>query len=366
MKRYIALLLALLILTALLPGCANPGNNTTAAENQALTDCRLPNVDADYFELLCENCDITVYMENDGGRWLEFWLLSGKNLMGQSMTIETDLGTVLQVRFDYEFSEETMSLSTFMSYQGAKWDQMPQDEAAYLQARKSCEEAFQKQERDCPKLYKYRVAISFSDLGIEGDVLTEPVRIRTITATIGGRSKTYSVGNITFLPEKCSTSPGGLYLRGSGGMGMRAEPSENGQIKLHTVELTANENLVLQGVSFPGSSGVTVTKCILVVHAENGRAEKMEWDCQTPVQISAGSLLSVEFTVCDPAIANAMWGNAMRYVRLHYICDGTEYSVAMQHYYMLLADAFDIYAMKEDGVDTLGYYLKFKNVYSMG
>ena len=392
-RNKISKIIVALLLITLLAGCGTPGDTTgtqpsvlvpstvlpsgTEAPNDPLAGYKIPTVDENYWQLLCENCDFTAYLKSGGQRFLCFELISARDLEDETITISSDLGgcatyTIPKASYD----PQSLSVFAFMTYQNVNWAAFEGDYTAMSDRRDSMANAWKAAENKLPKLYSYLIYVSFEDLGVEpkkndsgqypswdevGEL--EPQRVTTLTVTIGEETKTYEPGNMLFLAEKAAENTsylGGLSLTGDQAISdFPVEPSAEGTVELPNLQYTAKADVVLQSLSVPGAE---VIGCSLKITTPLGDTFNMEWDCNTPIEVDEGSKIILEnVTYQDPAFAHKLQANVLRYVTMHYTNQGEAFQRQIPVGARLRADPWDHYVKDLDGVDMLPYYLDFVN-----
>lgn len=375
MKKYLLLFAALCCMLGLLSGCAgqeqtDPSGTSAPSvvpsgtmPDDVLDGIRLPTAVPDYFELLCENTHAAFYLRSSGMNFMEFRLFSAEDLEGQVMTLCSDLGQPFEMEIPRALSEPDMCpFYVFAAYQDLPWKELAENEEAFSQELERYELAYDRSVSGLPRLYTYPICCSFQQLGVEMDAVTEALRLRTLSVTIGGQTKTYELADARFLPEKCPGSYGGGLIITSFPGGVHADPSGEGSARIPKFRLEAKRDMVLQGLSFAGDDGSEVFQCILEVKPKTGGMYSFHWDGSSPVEIDEGSALTMEVSFRTPALAEALSGTSVHYLQIHYTVDGEEYVASTQTSFLLYGHAYDIYAEKVDGVDLLPYYLEYYNV----
>ena len=144
MKKYVYLFLCMAFLVAL-AGCAETVASTPTLNSQARPtisrspttspdgtqsverDYVVPTVDLDFWELLCENCDISMYFETTREGHLMFWLVAAQEPAGKTMTITTDTGHTSEVLVYQDGDPHPMEFSFFLMYQDFDWESLKTD-----------------------------------------------------------------------------------------------------------------------------------------------------------------------------------------------------------------------------------------------
>lgn len=373
MKRTLSLILAACMVLCLLSGCdSNTPENTTSGSAQSTTgnptqstgttdSAVVPGKEKDYFELLCENCDMTVYLGNANARFVEFVLVSTRKLDNKTVTICSDIGEPFEAELiALSKSSEVLPFAVFLSYQGVSWDKYASDPEALKEVQAQYEEAYGTVAQKTPSLYSYKVPISFNQLGIPQEELSEAVQLQTLTVTIEEQSKTYAVGNMQFLPDKMQEKTGGgLNPRTLAISSYPIQPSGEGAITFSDLEYFAKKDITLQSLSYFGSQDSTLLDCRLVITTAEGDSYNTSWDGCTPVEIDAGSSFLLTVSLNDTGIANKLVSNVLRHLIIDYTSDGEEYNTRLEIYCRIQAKPHDVYAWKIDGVDMLPYYVEY-------
>lgn len=384
MKRAFALLLILMLLTGCNYQTADPstpaysnsvpsGNQSTDSQptgsqandsKPADRDYVVPTVDPDFWELLCENCDISMYFDTTREGHLMFWLVAVQEPAGKTMTITTDTGHTSEVMVYQDGDPHPMEFSFFLMYQDFDWESLKTDIASQTSILKTWRAKYEKALSEIPAMYCYRFYIPLRDLGID-ETATEPQQLKTLTVTLDGQTKTYDLGKVQFLPGKvpCNYSlEGGLedrsFMRAGYGSGFNKE----GHLKVSGLRFVTTKDVVLQGISFPGSEGVMVVSCEIVITTPFGDKYNMTWDANSPIEVDEGSEIQINLVMEDPVRANTLIANTIRYLSLDYSRDGVTYG---DYIYMSCSVAVDPYFFYEwcmGGVDVWKYLFEYKDM----
>lgn len=342
------------------------GNQSTDSQptsSQAPTlDYHIPTVDENYWELLCENCDIVRYLENTRENFLMFPFVSAQDLTGKIMTIITDQGVCMEMEVYKEANDPySFPLGVFLMYQDIDWTAL-EDGGNVYSILGDYPSKYRAVASELPELYYTRIFLPLDWLGIDAEA-AEPQQIRTLTVTIDGQTKTYDLGKVLLIPGRVSEtkiSGGGLYNHSPLISGYSTSASKEGILKLPSCDYTVKEDVVLCGISLPGSEDVTVVSCDVIITTPFGDSFNMTWDANSPIEVDAGSEIRVELTLSDPALGNTLIANVQRYISLDYMSAGESYCALVYVSCRVLVDPLAIYAMKVDGVDMLPYYLEYK------
>ncbi len=379
MKRRFAIFICFCLFLIALCGC-NPDNTTNNTTNNttetgapspspsdAVTSNYVkPTVLKDYFELVCENSNITIYLDNNVQNFLYFSILSTKDLDGVEIFIKSNLGNAVS-RILKTYEEPTqMPAHVFLAYQGLDWAALEGDRGEFRRASASFESAYNETLAEMPSIYSYQVAIPLTDLGFNMDEELLVQKIDTLSITIGEQTKTYSVGNIQVLPGRVSTTPDtnevGFYPVAT--TDYPCHPGTDGTITLCEKDgmvygFPVDQNVTIQGLVVRDTE---IIECEITITTPSGDKYGMRWDGKTPIDIDAGSKFSINSLIIrDPVAKDKVYYNVMYYPYINYTMDGVSYSESMQVDVRMRQDPFDIYAQKVDGVDTLPYYQDYKN-----
>lgn len=348
----------------------------------SLEGYRIPTIDEDFWEVLCENCDITVYRLGGGQTFLSFTLVSTQNLNYVPITVASNLGGSV-TRTDMFIEEPTpMTIQAFLAYQGEDWAAFEGDWGKLRARQATVAAAFEQVQASLPRLYCYVLIVNLYDMGMAGppdengympsrDELAAlpPQYLETLTVTIGEQTKTYQLDAIAILPEDITPNPGfwnGISPTDTLGiMDYAARPSADGVLKLPDLSYKAKVDVVLDSFTIPGAE---VEGCDMTITTPLGDKFNFRWDCNSPIEVDEGSQILLENIVMrDPVLANTLVANIWRYQILTYtVVGGGEYDGQQLSYDIPISirirqDAWDAYAWYVDGVDLLPYYLEFKN-----
>lgn len=362
MKKLRVLTSLLCLAALLLAGCTTPGvapetttsapETTSSAQDQTSAGAPLPTADEDYWEVLCENFDFTHYLGASGFKFMTLRLISAKPLAGETLTFTTDLGGSAEVTLLEANRVDRIGKYVSQAYQGYDWathTAPPVDEALAAAIEK------------IPPLRTYEFNVSFEALGVQITGATQTQYVHTITFTLGEESKTYSVGNLCFYDNNTeldytydseyrldsSTIFIGKYA---------ATPSETGLISLPDWEVTAKENLTLEGIRFIDHPEITIVSCNVSLQNAQGEVFTVVWDGKSPLELDKDTIATLAITLEDPALANRLDATILRYVILDFTCGGETYGEWLGIDYHTSCNPHDIYAWKVDGVDVMPYY----------
>lgn len=387
MKKLISLLLCIGILAAL-TGCVSSLDGTAAKTDPAATqptdrqnpivqptgnqptgtqpagaDYRMPTVDPDYWELLCENCDYTMHFSGTRENFLMFPLISAQDLEGKFGTVTTDYGVTAEFEIFGAGTLTDFPFDTFLMYQDFDWSALDTDPYSRAQIEAPWVSAYQSVKSALPELFFYRVHLTFDMLGIHTNA-AQPQQIKTLTVTLEGQTKTYELGNVRFLAgglDENTSYLGGLKnINGSLISEYSVDASENGDMKLPNWELEAKEDLVLQGIHVADHPDVELLSCDLSITTPTGDTFNMRWDGKTPIEVDEGSKLRLNLVLADPFLANALQATLLRYILLDYTNNDEAFSAVMYISCRVWTSPHDIYVMKLDGVDMWPYYTEYR------
>ena len=342
------------------------GNQSTDSQptsSQAPTlDYHIPTVDENYWELLCENCDITMYLDNTRDNFLMFRLLATQDPTGKKITVTTDSGITSELVIYQAEALETIDFGIFMMYQDFNWASLETDIASQTSILKPWRIKYEAALSAISGLYVKRISIPLDFLGI--DVTSDQSQqLKSLTVTLDGQTKTYDLGKVIFMPGKAAvnnSAEGGLAVNIPLISGAGTGINEPGNLKVPRLEFTVKKDVVLQGISFPGSERVKVASCDLVITTPFGDKFNMTWDGTSPIEVDEGSKIQVELTLADPALADTMIANAVRYICVDYTREGEPYGKVIYMSCSITVDPHAYYAWKVDGMDMRRYYYEYK------
>lgn len=387
MKKLFSLLLCMAVLAAL-TGCVRSLDGTAAPTDPTVTqptdrkdpivqptgnqptvtqpseaDYRMPTVDLDYWELLCENCDYTMHFSGMRENFLMFPLISARDLEGKFVTVTTDYGVTAKFEIFGAGTLNDFPFDTFLMYQDFDWSTLDTDPYTRGQIEAPWMSAYQSVKSALPELFFYRLHLPFDMLGIHTNA-AQPQQVRTLTVTLEGQTKTYELGNVRFLSgglEENTSYLGGLTnVNGLLISEYSVDASENGAMKLPNWELEAKADLVLQGIHVADHPDVELLSCDLSITTPTGDTFNMRWDGKSPIEVDEGSKLRLDLVLADPFLANALQANLLRYILLDYTNDGGAFSQVMYISCRVWTSPHDIYVMKLDGVDMWPYYAEYR------
>ena len=350
-------------------------NDSTQTTADDITDYKMPTVDEDFFELVCENSDVTCYLLSNGFRTVQYILLSAQDLKGQTVTFTSDLGYTIERVITSQETSVPISHAAFMAYQSIDWLSLEGSHSALMAQVGQAQTGYDAARISTPWLYSYTIVLALSELGAgpvpdengfmpDRDVIAAlpPQRIETLTVTIGNQTKVYNLGNVIALGEAITENvdpQARVDMKNPGILDYPVYPSANGVMEISSLEYHVTEDAVLCGFTVPGTE---VLQCEIKVTTPTGDKYNFLWDCASPLEVDEGSEFSLKnIVIRDPFLAGKLMAVAWRYPILHYTCGGEEFDVAGQICIRMRQDPFDVYALKVDGVDMMPYYLEYLN-----
>ena len=389
MRKIISLFLCLAVLLPLLTACRSSQQETTTPQpgptqptatqtiSDPWADYNMPTADDDYWELLCENCDITIYLLSSGHRTIRFHLVSARDLGGETVTFTSNLGgTIERTISDAEKNEPTSMLDrVFLAYQGIDWAALKGDWKAYDAQIKKTLPAYNKALNDLPQLHTYVFALPFHELGAapgpdengewpSDDVIAtlEPKQIETLTVKIGDQTKTYSLGKLLILGDAAAgkeESLGGVTTIDFILIDHAAFPSRDGVMDLADLEYEITADVVLQSFTVQGAE---LLQCDVKIVTPQGDKYSLRWDGNSPLEVDEGSQIILQGIVLrDPYLAGKLVASIVRYAVLNYTNNGEEFNAVIPYHIRMRQNPWDAYAWYVDGVDMLPYYYDYKN-----
>lgn len=377
MNRLLSLFLCAILLVGM-SGC-EIGEQTTNAlvENQTSTPIATPNIDGtinddplagykmptvdqNYFDLLCENSDITLYSMSTMQNFLTFQLISARDLEGETVKFTSNFGGSAILTME-KTDPVKLSPEVFLAYQGIDWAALEGDAEKLNALRKSHDAAIRAAQETLPSLYSYRVTLALSELGMALEQDGDEAQLITLTVTIGDQAKTYSLDNVQILRKDAVENENfaGLATKTWAISDYAAEPGVDGLLELPTLRYQAREDIVLESFSVPG---VELQGCDLLIVTALGDRFNLRWDCHSPIEVDAGSEITMENVVIrDAALADKLISNSVRYIVVNYTTDGENYNTAVPVSIRMRVEPWDAYAWYVDGVDMLPYYMEYVN-----
>lgn len=375
MKKYLCLFLCACLLLPLLAGCQNDEEATTTqptgtqpavlvppttlTEGSESED-NIPTIDENYWELLCENSDITLYSMSTMQNFLTFQLISARNLEGETVKFTSNFGGSAILTME-KTDPVKLSPEVFLAYQGIDWAALEGDAEKLNALRKSHDAAIRAAQETLPSLYSYRVTLALSELGMALEQDGDKAQLITLTVTIGDQAKTYSLDNVQILRKDAVENENfaGLATKTWAISDYAAEPGVDGLLELPTLRYQAREDIVLESFSVPG---VELQGCDLLIVTALGDRFNLRWDCHSPIEVDAGSEITMENVVIrDAALADKLISNSVRYIVVNYTMDGENYNTAVPVSIRMRVEPWDAYAWYVDGVDMLPYYMEYVN-----
>lgn len=340
-----AILCTLLLAILLLAGCvegAEPPSPTQAPADTApstetpddaspqdpvLDGIAIP--DENYFDFVCENCDISQYSNLWTSNAITFYLFSGRALDPLELTLCSDIGEPFQIDVFKQTVDGTVSFSklAFYAYQCGSWVDIPTNEETLARY----DAAYALLADTLPRLYIYQINPFREELGVSYEQMIAQkipsMQVQSLTITIGGQSVTHEFGNMTFIADEYSydfeTSE--AVSSASGAWGAAANASSTGLFTLRTSGYTVLEDIVLQGVRILETENTTVDHCEIIIYPESGGLYSISWDGTTPLELDAGSKVEISYILLEPLAQDMRIGTFQRSIVLLYSYNGSDY-----------------------------------------
>ncbi len=407
MKKYICALLCLVVLS----GCAvqeeKPAETsavstttqptTTPPETTAppLTDeliaLGLPYIEDDWFELLVDNYNATIYLD-EGGRFgdrLVFPLVAGRDLLEEesilnNLTLWTDRGkavkpgvnTGLSVPMQTTYRDSPVSYPLFLSLRGLDWKALAEDETAFSSELSQYAEDYALLEKAWEDRDLYEellpvpsaclLEISYEALGVDIEAMrqryaagetVEPAVIRKIAITLDGVTKEYGV-NLEFRGEYCGDPPENEDSAQA--------PLQPGTTYGSPYGVVAVDGIIVHSVARrTGNQGVTLEAVTLINAAESEtilrcevelNSERIQWDGSQPLAIPGNTEFTMHFVMEFPGLQAKWDGSCVRYLLLEYSCGDRSYQSAFLNTAVAKYNPYASYAQTVNGIDMEGYY----------
>ncbi len=374
MKKGICLLLCVFLLAALCACSAQDPEQTEAGQvGDSLENVVIPSIEADYFALLCENCDATEYFSK-GGLTQDFLLISAKDLAGQTVTICTDMGEPFEIRIveDQMVRNETIPFHVFLAYQNLSWKEVARDETAFAEEiqtyRKQYALAAPETILYVYRLYMDPVQLGFYAINAEGKPTLKQTEgrmaVSKMTVTLDGVTKEFPVKNLECIEtDHKGDLSGPLEVKTRSISGVFLPPmKKNGAMELPEVKMVAKENLVLENISFLGEEDVRLLSCELQLTPPTGGKVTLAWDGVSPIEMDKGTELELLIQISDPAMENKLTGATTKFLVVDYSSGEENHTFSVRYGLGLFSDPYEVYASTMDGVDILSYYLDYIHV----
>ncbi|MBR5136633.1 MAG: hypothetical protein IKV30_01235 [Clostridia bacterium] len=336
-------------------------NNPTPTPNteEILKNIVMPSSEEIFFELLCDNIDITVYKGNGGWNFIFFKLLSTRDLSGEEILVSTDIQTtpVSVGNIINSGDSRVFDLETFYTYQGISWEKVLAKQNIEEQTR--IKQAYELVKESLPTVYMYQIQIPYSALGID-DVQGNAKKVNEITISIGGVQKSYEIDNISREPEMVGGFGSALMQIQGYAWGYRVRPTLTGEVVFPEVSFIAKSDLTLESIKIENRE-VAVVQCNLVLRLKNGFVITTVWDGKSSFDVDEGTEIAMILTVEDSYLANKLQGITSMYISVEYECNGQMYFTTDAALVLLTAESSDIYAHIVDDIDPLPYYMEYLN-----
>lgn len=391
--KWTALFLVLSLILCLFSGCELPPEAANPSEAPVQTDPPLPGfevdpdeaftpIDPNYFELLAEDCDVTVYTQEGGVHAITFMLLSAQPLGKYDVTIGSDQGVTRNVRLISSKSQvqTTMPYYVYLCYKNFDWKACAQMMQTKPASAKLLLDSYQEEWQQCKfnRLFSYQVKVYVSNLfsNLKGEhnrwVFPEgqdTVAIQDLTVTVKGQSKTYHPRclRLTNAPMPVQSTKDLEQLYDS--LGFSVQPSAVGDFYYNALwpvlssgfqHLTGT--MVIDQIGLPMQEGMTVGPCPYAFYGPFGRIYGGTLQENEFIRMD-GAKLKILLHWTDPAMANKLGATGLNYFALYYETapnkpwDSPERRCFIQPIvYNIFSNAYEYYAWAHDGVDILPYY----------
>ncbi len=334
-------------------------------------------IEPDYFELLAENCDVTIHTQS-GVQLITFMLVSAQPLGKYDVSIGADQGTTARVRLTEASMQTKMPLNVYLCYQNFDWkDYLELEQLDHWAAEDLMNQYKQEMEQHrYNRLFSYQVQVLTDTLfsSCKGDnnqwaLPQETVEIKELTVTVKNQTKTYHPRRLCLtsapLPE-----PVNDCLNSNPVSFAQVNPTADGRLYSDGFLLESDRSVILQQVSFPDQPDFTVnpTRTYSLTPGMDssylgvwvpGDAKRGD------LFIDGGDQVKLELCWTDTAMTGVAGGTGLLYATFDYedrnIWDinapaGEPGRITVPLVYNIFGNAYEYYAQAHDGVDILSYY----------
>lgn len=334
-------------------------------------------IDPDYFELLAEDCDVTIHTQA-GVRLITFMLVSAQPLGKYDVTIGSDQGTTARVRLTQANMQTQMPLNVYLCYQNFDWKDYWELEQLDHWAAEDLMSQYE-QERNqhrYNRLFSYRVQVLTDNLfsSCKGDdnqwvLPQETVEVKELTITVKGQTRTYHPKCLRLtsapLPEPVNDS----LISYSDGLA-KVNPTADGRLYSDGFLFKTELGAIFHNVSFPDRPDCTANPSrTYLLNRYGGFDPSLPWvpgDAKFGEgSIEPGKVLKLELGWTDSTKAGLAGGTGLLYATFDYeerniwlfdAPEGAPGQITVPLVYNIFGNAYEYYAQAHDGVDIISYY----------
>ncbi len=341
----------------------------------------LPYMEEDWFELLTDGLNGTVYLDESGTDALHLVLVAGSNL-GESISwTDAYLSTDTGARRSLENGKywNICSVSTdipypvFLSWQGISWQALAADGETYAEELAKYAQGYKLVEQASvfQPLYKEQMLsasmivleIPFEDLGVPIKEMrrqyaagreVESVYIKKLSMTFGGVTKEYEV-DLEFRGTYCGDAPSQdiPLLSGNGLMNGTYAVGTTGVGSVTLYQETGDQEVTLKKVTLIGGAEGEEHLGSTLYYSAN---EQTPWDGNSPLTVPANEHFRLTFKASYPDLKWKLSANRICYFLLEYSCAGEDYKIAVRSEIYTTPNPFAVYAQTAKGIDIESYY----------
>lgn len=338
------------------------GGATNAS--QPAKDWVLPEIDSDFFTLLCGKQDV-IFNKLSYTNNVSYAVLSAIPLTTDDLQVTFDA----YVPFNYELimEQEPQKLPDyiFASYQGISWGDVAQllsdndAESANALVNPIFEAYNAIPPEQLPSLYMGTLVLAFpksSDLG--------EAALKELTVKLGDKSYTYPLEHLDFSQKKIDLPDhGDLICNSLSLVDMNVMPSKDGAFHFNNINLTANAELVIDKITFYNSEQTTISS-VEISQKINEDTLNYIWKEGDPLKLGKGDTISISINGYDPIFSNTLIANATRFLLIEYTCNDIPSTVYVELAFRMRQDAFTAYAEMVDGLDILPFYTDYMPLFT--
>lgn len=386
--KYTSLVLVLALSLCLFSGCELLPDSSTPTGTTEPPQASLPGgevdpdeaftaIDPNYFELLCDNCDVTIYTQSRI-QVLTFMLISAQPLGKYDVSIGTDQGVTTRVRLidGKGQMQATMPLNVYLCYQNFDWKAYAQQEQTDPTGARELMAQYQEEldQQKFNRLFSYQVQVftdnlfaNCKDENNQWALPQETVEIQELTVSVKGQRKTYHPKclRLTSAPLPVQSSTGALY-RMYATRGFAVQPSASGQFYYNALWLSWSAGsapyCLPQEIGLPLQDDVSIGTSPFAVYVGSHRAGRDVLPGNR-IGLSPGDTMKIFLNWTDPSKAGELGLTGLSYFALYYdISDSDRFTNSERCcfvepvMYNIFSNAYEYYAWAQDGVDIMSYY----------
>lgn len=362
-KKKICVVFCILLFVLPLLSCKQKGDEqitVTEEKNHLLSEIGT-KIKENELVILTENLDYCFYNSFSYGREIVLEVLSKKEINTDKLNVSMDVS--IPYKYSVEECEDEFPYYLYASYRKLDWEKagtlIAQGSEQFHDYIEQYKADFAKIDlKEINKIYRYRITINFEavELGEEED-------ISYVTILYDGQQFAKNIGHIKFYNKKNPFKVNGFDTEVCSALGIRMNSNDTGTMTYRGGQFKAKKDVELQNI-YLYQSQCKITGCSLDITTPK-TTYNQKWESGKSIIVPAGSKLSLDISIENPAFSRNMFCGMNQYLVLEYKQGGKEYRTYMELSFTTQLSAYEAYAYLYDEINIYSYYSNFLAYYNM-